>query len=201
MSLESGVTYIENLVSTNPESTDAIAEGDDHIRNIKTAVQGSFPSLGAAAVTKTAAEINDLAAATNGTLTSPTINGADGYGLVILDTPEILDSIEAAEKGSWFDEVSDSWSNNTLTTANAVKAIIKCTAAFSATPNSWVAYCRRNGSSDSGTVTIFGGGEGINGYGTTVVNLDGSSLFEWRVDGTFGVGDGSVSLTLVGYYK
>lgn len=60
MALETGVTYIEDLVDTNPVgATDNVDEGDDHIRNIKTAVQGSFPSLGAAAVTKTASEIND----------------------------------------------------------------------------------------------------------------------------------------------
>ena len=61
MALETGVTYIEDLVDTNPVgATDYIDEGDDHIRNIKTAIQGSFPNLGAAAVTKTAAEINDI---------------------------------------------------------------------------------------------------------------------------------------------
>ena len=59
MALEGGVTYIEDLVSTNPVgATDNVDEGDDHIRNIKTAVQGSFPNLGAVAVTKTAAQIN-----------------------------------------------------------------------------------------------------------------------------------------------
>jgi len=61
MGLESGVTYIEDLVATNPDgATDTLDEADDHLRNIKTAVQGSLPNLGAAAVTKTAAEINDL---------------------------------------------------------------------------------------------------------------------------------------------
>lgn len=66
MALEGGVTYIEDLVDTNPVgATDNVDEGDDHIRNIKTAVQGSFPNLGAAAVTATAAELNytDVSAA------------------------------------------------------------------------------------------------------------------------------------------
>ena len=59
MALEGGVTYIEDLVATNPVgATDNIDEGDDHIRNIKTAVKGSFPNLGAAAVTKTASQLN-----------------------------------------------------------------------------------------------------------------------------------------------
>lgn len=60
MALETGVTYIEDLVTTNPVgATDNVDEGDDHIRNIKTAVKGSFPNLGAVAVTKTAADINN----------------------------------------------------------------------------------------------------------------------------------------------
>ena len=72
MALETGVTYIEDLVDTNPVgATDYVDKGDDHIRNIKTAVQGSFPNLGAAAVTKTAAQINDLVEQTD-----PVLNGA-----------------------------------------------------------------------------------------------------------------------------
>jgi hypothetical protein len=65
MGLETGVTYIEDLVATNPVgATDNVDEGDDHIRNIKTAVKGSFPNLGAAAVTSSAAELNLLDGAT-----------------------------------------------------------------------------------------------------------------------------------------
>ena len=43
MALESG-TYIKDLVSTNPPGTDAISQGDDHIRLIKSVLQNSFPS-------------------------------------------------------------------------------------------------------------------------------------------------------------
>jgi hypothetical protein len=81
MGLESGVTYIEDLVATNPVgATDNVDEGDDHLRNIKTAVKGSFPNLGNASVTRTAAQINDSATKTgtetltNKTITSPKIN-------------------------------------------------------------------------------------------------------------------------------
>ena len=89
MALESGVTYIEDLVSTNPVgATDNIDQGDDHIRNIKIAIQGSLPSLGAVAVTKTAEQINDLAQSTSGTLTSPTINTGVS-GTAILDEDDM----------------------------------------------------------------------------------------------------------------
>ncbi len=142
---------------------------------------------------------------TNKTLTSPTItdagidniNGVPVYGLVILDSPEPLDTIATAGIGVWYDEVSDSWPNHTLTNANAKKAIIKVTGAFTSAPFNWVAMCRPNGSADSGTITEFARGNGVD-VGTTTVNLDGGSLFEWRVDGTFS--SGSVTLMLVGYY-
>ena len=43
MALESG-TYVKDLVSTNPPGTDAISQGDDHIRLIKSVLKNSFPS-------------------------------------------------------------------------------------------------------------------------------------------------------------
>ena len=43
MALESG-TYIKDLVSTNPSGTDAISQGDNHLRLIKSTIQASFPS-------------------------------------------------------------------------------------------------------------------------------------------------------------
>ena len=43
MALESG-TYVKDLVSTNPLGTDAISQGDDHVRLIKSVLQNSFPS-------------------------------------------------------------------------------------------------------------------------------------------------------------
>ncbi len=43
MALESG-TYVKDLVTTNPPGTDAISQGDDHIRLIKTVLKNSFPS-------------------------------------------------------------------------------------------------------------------------------------------------------------
>ena len=60
MTVESA-TYLEDLDDSNPAATDLVSEGDDHVRLLKTVLQNQFSSLGAAAVTKTAAEINDLA--------------------------------------------------------------------------------------------------------------------------------------------
>jgi len=60
MGLETA-TYITDLVSTNPLGTDSKAQGDNHIRLLKSVLQTQFPNLGSAAVTATAAELNLLA--------------------------------------------------------------------------------------------------------------------------------------------
>ena len=51
-------TYISQLSATNPLATDAISQGDDQIRLVKSVLQAQFTTLGAAAVTTTAAELN-----------------------------------------------------------------------------------------------------------------------------------------------
>ncbi|HEX7644853.1 MAG TPA: hypothetical protein VF472_21845 [Burkholderiaceae bacterium] len=50
MGLET-VTYVNDLVQSNPTGGDVKSQGDDHLRNIKTAVKNSVPGfLGAVAV-------------------------------------------------------------------------------------------------------------------------------------------------------
>ena len=51
-------TFISQLSATNPLGTDPISQGDDQIRLVKEVLQAQFTSLGAAAVTATAAEVN-----------------------------------------------------------------------------------------------------------------------------------------------
>lgn len=84
-------TYISQLNPSYPTGAETKAEGDNHIRMFKAAVQGSFTSLGAAAVTKTAAELNSVTdralragdtytgthAFTGATVTVPTVATAD----------------------------------------------------------------------------------------------------------------------------
>jgi len=57
-------TYISQLSATNPLGTDAISDGDAQIRLVKDVLQKQFTTLGAAAVTTTAAELNILDAVT-----------------------------------------------------------------------------------------------------------------------------------------
>ena len=53
-------TFISQLSATNPLATDPISEGDDQIRLVKDVLQKQFTTLGAAAVTTTAGELNIL---------------------------------------------------------------------------------------------------------------------------------------------
>ena len=53
-------TFISQLSATNPLGTDPISEGDDQIRLVKDVLQNQFTTLGAAAVTTTAGELNIL---------------------------------------------------------------------------------------------------------------------------------------------
>ena len=56
MALESS-TYINGLVTTNPTSTDALAQADDHLRLIKTTIKATFPNI-TGAVTATHTQLN-----------------------------------------------------------------------------------------------------------------------------------------------
>jgi len=58
MGLETG-TYIDSLNSSNPTAGDAVSEGDDHLRLLKSTVKATFPNL-SGAVTSTQAELNLL---------------------------------------------------------------------------------------------------------------------------------------------
>lgn len=72
MALESSFNFIDDLNSANPAAGDDPVQGDDHLRGIKNAVKGSFTSLGSAAVTATAAELNIMDGVTK---TTSDING------------------------------------------------------------------------------------------------------------------------------
>lgn len=83
MALETG-TWIEDLDETNPvHATDQVDEGDDHIRLTKKVLKNQFTSLGNVAVTKTAAEINDLVEQTD-----PILNGSVS-GTAFLDEDDM----------------------------------------------------------------------------------------------------------------
>ena len=78
MSIDADFTYIDGLEVANPTAGDPRSEGDDHLRGIKTAVKGTFPNIGAAAVTGTAAELNVNTGVTGGTVTASKTVVVDG---------------------------------------------------------------------------------------------------------------------------
>ena len=58
MALESG-TYISQLNSSNPTTSDDVAEGDDHLRLIKAVLKNQFSGLtGTTAISASEAELN-----------------------------------------------------------------------------------------------------------------------------------------------
>lgn len=80
MALETG-SYISDLNTSNPQSTDSVSQADDHIRLIKSAVKTTFPNI-TGAVTKTHSQINDLLEKAGGTMTGNlTLSGAPSSNL------------------------------------------------------------------------------------------------------------------------
>lgn len=74
MTVESA-NFISQLNDSLPDESDSRTEGDDHIRLIKTVLQGSFPNLGPASANVTAAELNILDGVTS---TTAELNILDG---------------------------------------------------------------------------------------------------------------------------
>lgn len=56
--LETG-TYISDLVATNPTAGDPVAQGDDHVRLLKSTIKASFPNI-SGAMTLTHSQLNLL---------------------------------------------------------------------------------------------------------------------------------------------
>jgi hypothetical protein len=80
MGLETG-TYIDSLVTTNPASTDGLAQADDHIRLIKSTLKNTFPNL-TGVVTVTQADLNNTTSIPS-TLTDLGITDGNASGQVL----------------------------------------------------------------------------------------------------------------------
>lgn len=90
MALETG-TYISDLTSTNPTSTDPKSQGDDHIRLLKSTVKATFPNV-TGAVTATHTELNILDGITS---TTAELNILDGVTSTAAEL-NILDGVTAS---------------------------------------------------------------------------------------------------------
>lgn len=80
MALESA-TYISDLVSTNPTTSDPLAQGDDHIRLIKATVKATFPNV-SGAVTPTHTELNYVDGVTSSIQTQLDAKSVNGTSAV-----------------------------------------------------------------------------------------------------------------------
>lgn len=76
-------TYISDLNTANPGATDLKAEGDDHLRLIKTTVKATFPNV-TGAVTPTHTVLNNLAAGTFPTVAVTGVTNLTTTGSTIL---------------------------------------------------------------------------------------------------------------------
>jgi hypothetical protein len=75
MALETA-TYISQLTATNPTTSDSVAQGDDHLRMLKTVLKTQFSGLtGTTAISSSAAELNILDGVTS---TAAELNILDG---------------------------------------------------------------------------------------------------------------------------
>jgi len=113
MGLETA-TYISQLTSTNPTASDPVSQGDDHLRLIKSVLQSQFTTLGAAAVTTTAAELNLL-------------DGGGYEGTAVLSTGETGGTKFLREDG----DNSCSWQTSSDTTYTAGDGLDLSTTTFS----------------------------------------------------------------------
>ena len=75
MALETA-TYISQLTATNPTTSDSVAQGDDHLRMLKTVLKTQFSGLtGTTAISSSEAELNILDGVTS---TAAELNILDG---------------------------------------------------------------------------------------------------------------------------
>ena len=138
MGLETA-TYISQLVDTNPTTSDPVSQGDDHLRLIKSVLQDQFTTLGAAAVTTTAAELNLLDGKTT----------LDVEGTAVLSTGESVTTKFLRTDG----DGTSSWQIPTGTTYTAGPGIDLTGTKFSAelTSNGGMEF---SGAGDSGTLQV-----------------------------------------------
>lgn len=123
MGLEAKFEYIDDLSPIDPNNDpDKLNQADDHLRGIKSATKGSFPSLGQAAVTKTAEEINDLCPKTN-----PILNGTITGTGVDTDTAMTQNSDTALASQRATKTYVDTWTEGKIAGEVGTYALLRST--------------------------------------------------------------------------
>lgn len=120
MALETG-SFISDLNASNPQSTDSVAQADDHIRLIKSTVKATFPNV-TGAVTKTHTQLNNTLDKTGDTMTGAlTLSGAPSSNLhaatkLYVDTADSgkVDSTRTISTGTGLTGGGDLSANRTI---------------------------------------------------------------------------------------
>ena len=110
MSLESA-SFISGLVSANPPGTDAISQGDDHIRLIKTVLKASLPNADAAI---------------NGIHTGASAPSSTSAGQLWFDTSANLIKMRNEADGGWI-VLAASEGSRLLSTTNTTQGAVTIT--------------------------------------------------------------------------
>lgn len=132
MALETA-TYISDLVATNPTGGDGKAQGDDHIRLVKSTVKATFPNV-AGAVTATHTEMNYLVGVTSllvgkaspkftGVISTTSGGGAPSYAFCTNGL--ILDQLTADDEIASFRSTDVAHGMTTIANDNTFGAIKK----------------------------------------------------------------------------
>jgi len=95
MALESA-SFISGLVSANPPGTDAISQGDDHLRLIKTVLKASLPNADAAL---------------NGIHTKATVPSSTSAGQLWFDTTTNILKLRNEADDGWISFLSEDGNN------------------------------------------------------------------------------------------
>ncbi len=123
MGLESA-TYLSDLVSANPASSDAVSAGDDHIRGIKSAIKTTFPNI-SGAVTPTHAELNHVDGVTSaiqtqldakGAHAGQTWTGTHGWSGATMQSPALGNTAITAVKFVGLNGIYDNGNSGTAKT-------------------------------------------------------------------------------------
>lgn len=155
--LESPCSFISDLVSTNPLSSDLASTSDDHLRCIKSAVKGSFPNVNAA-VTATDEQLNatitNIAANPTGTVGLSTVNGSASTYLRSDGAPPLSQAI------------TPTWTNSHTFSAVTLFANGSAAAPSIALTNSSTTGLYRNAADDLGFATAGTARMNLNSGGT-----------------------------------
>jgi len=182
MTIES-VTYIDDLNANYPEANSNVSEGDDHIRNLKTAIKATFPNVANPVDCIVQSVYVDSAAYQTGTVvlpldnTTPQNTEGDEYETVTITPKSATNKLIIECEALLTTTASGNWMTMALfqdSTADALRA----SAAYTPTANSgtWVTlrYEMTAGTTSSTTFKIRAGG---NAAGTTGWGGAGGGLF------------------------